>query len=201
MPDVISIFLPSVHQVLVAFEALLFGLFTMCMLCDQQPVLASGETKIARLKGGGLGAVTKINEVFGAGSFIRRLFPLPVLFPTSTRADILGYVPSAEFCVDDDNFDDGGTGVSIERNAVLAEDDGTGVFGSQGDEIVDSFLVQNETGSSGSECSDDDTRKPNQASEFSLSNDRPRPPRISNRHKSSQWAPGGSSMQMAQKPR
>jgi hypothetical protein len=45
---------------LLFFEALLFGLFTLCMLCDQYAVLSEGTTKIARLKGDHNGAVSKV---------------------------------------------------------------------------------------------------------------------------------------------
>ena len=37
---------------MVVMEAVLFGLFTMCMLCDQTAMLTTNETKIDRLKGG-----------------------------------------------------------------------------------------------------------------------------------------------------
>lgn len=64
-------------------EALLFGLFTVCMMCDQWEVVTTNLTHIDRLKGaqhhghdgyrqlpqhhGGAGARGAINEVFGTG--------------------------------------------------------------------------------------------------------------------------------------
>ena len=46
-------------------EAILFGLFTLCMLCDQCAILTTNETKIDRLKGERHAAPTVVNEIFG----------------------------------------------------------------------------------------------------------------------------------------
>jgi hypothetical protein len=48
-------------------EAILFGLFTSCMICDQAGVVASNMTHIDRLKGGDVAAnaISGIIEVFG----------------------------------------------------------------------------------------------------------------------------------------
>lgn len=52
-----------------AVEALLFGLFTSCMICDQAGVVASNMTHIDRLKGdAAANAVSGIIEVFGLSS-------------------------------------------------------------------------------------------------------------------------------------
>jgi hypothetical protein len=73
---------PFVMMVFLAIEALLFGLFTMCMLCDQYGTVFSSMTQIERLKaenggGGSLGGgghktrstVELLSEVFGGESF------------------------------------------------------------------------------------------------------------------------------------
>ncbi len=101
-------------------EALLFGLFTMCMMCDQWDVVMTNLTHIDRLKGHDTlqhRVQAGINEVFGtgrsmsssspslphhngtsAGTNYRRGFhytwlsPLhKVCFPESVRDDIFGY--------------------------------------------------------------------------------------------------------------
>jgi hypothetical protein len=47
-------------------EAILFGLFTSCMICDQAGVVASNMTHIDRLKGdAAASAISGIIEVFG----------------------------------------------------------------------------------------------------------------------------------------
>jgi len=99
-------------------EALLFGLFTMCMMCDQWDVVMTNLTHIDRLKGHDTlqhRVQAGINEVFGTGRSMtssssalphhhhhhgnyRRGFhftwlsPLhKVCFPESVRDDIFGY--------------------------------------------------------------------------------------------------------------
>ncbi|RQM28775.1 hypothetical protein B5M09_006781 [Aphanomyces astaci] len=55
------------HVVCLCMEAVLFGLFTMCMMCDQYSVITTGTTQIDRLKGEtseNLG----VREVFGGTS-------------------------------------------------------------------------------------------------------------------------------------
>jgi hypothetical protein len=77
-------------------EALLFGLFTLCMMFDQYSVVASHQTKIDRLKGHKHEAVEDFNEVFGSSNKVRFswewLFPKPVEFPEDCRAQIFGYI-------------------------------------------------------------------------------------------------------------
>jgi len=69
-------------------EAILFGLFTMCMMCDQWSVVLTSATKIDRLKNEKNGvSQTKrdvcmnLNEVFGG----EPRFSLTWLFPTEVR--------------------------------------------------------------------------------------------------------------------
>jgi hypothetical protein len=79
-------------------EAVLFGLFTCCMMVDQWDVVASNMTHIDRLKGevmAQLERVPGVTEVFGHG---RRGFRLDwlspfarVCFPPSLRDEIMGY--------------------------------------------------------------------------------------------------------------
>ena len=61
------------------------------MLCDQYPLLVSGDTKVARLKGVRHGQASFVSEVFGEGNRARRLLPLSVEFPPSLRPHILGF--------------------------------------------------------------------------------------------------------------
>ena len=93
-------------------EALLFGLFTLCMMFDQWDVVMTNLTHIDRLKGedyyntqmnGHARNLVKIrqgvNEVFGTGGLLTRkgfhvtwLSPFHrVCYPESVRDDILGY--------------------------------------------------------------------------------------------------------------
>eukprot|EP00617_Octactis_speculum_P028079 CAMPEP_0185753222 /NCGR_PEP_ID=MMETSP1174-20130828/11949_1 /TAXON_ID=35687 /ORGANISM="Dictyocha speculum, Strain CCMP1381" /LENGTH=125 /DNA_ID=CAMNT_0028430963 /DNA_START=103 /DNA_END=480 /DNA_ORIENTATION=+ len=83
---------------LVILEAILFGLFTLCMLCDQCNVLTSNETKIDRLKGEKHQQPTVVNEIFGSVSDRGRictclvwLLPFKVSFPRDMRDEVLGF--------------------------------------------------------------------------------------------------------------
>ena len=79
--------------VIVAISAVLFGLFTSCMLCDQWTVLSTNVAKIDRLKGTTT-SVSEINEVFGGKTRhfqLHWLLPTPVTFPSSVLDDVLGY--------------------------------------------------------------------------------------------------------------
>jgi len=81
-------------------EAILFGMFTSCMMCDQMDVVRSKITHIDRFKGaevgGGLSGVT---EVFGTGnrgvnSRFRADWLSPfvrVCFPSSVQDEIMGF--------------------------------------------------------------------------------------------------------------
>lgn len=86
-------------------EAVLFGMFTSCMMFDQSDVIASKMTHIDRLKGGGEVGVASLGgvaEVFGVGTRgghgnssrfrLDWLSPFAqVCFPPSVRDDIMGF--------------------------------------------------------------------------------------------------------------
>lgn len=71
-------------MVFLVLEAVLFGLFTMCMMCDQYSVITTGATQIDRFKGevaDNLG----IREVFGGlnSKFsIDWILPVNIWFPS-----------------------------------------------------------------------------------------------------------------------
>ncbi|ETW00567.1 hypothetical protein, variant [Aphanomyces invadans] len=81
------------HVVCLCMEAVLFGLFTMCMMCDQYSVITTGTTQIDRLKGEtseNLG----VREVFGGSSSkpsLHWLLPVNISFPESIKEQLLGY--------------------------------------------------------------------------------------------------------------
>lgn len=81
------------HLICLISEAILFGMFTSCMMCDQWSVIRSGTTQIDRLKG----EVTEnlgIQEVFGGKNKQFSwdwLLPISIWFPASLRMSILGY--------------------------------------------------------------------------------------------------------------
>lgn len=94
----------GVLTALVLLEAVLFGLFTMCMLCDQCSVLTTNETKIDRLKGEKHLMPTAVNEVFGSASskglcctWLKWLLPFPVTFPESIKGQVLGFELPSRF--------------------------------------------------------------------------------------------------------
>jgi len=68
-------------------EAILFGLFTMCMMCDQWSVVLTSTTQIDRLKSSDKSSVSKrsicdnLNEVFGG----EPKFSLHWLLPTAVK--------------------------------------------------------------------------------------------------------------------
>jgi len=84
-------------------EAVLFGLFTSCMMCDQASVVTSNMTHIDRLKGDAAGtAVSGHIEVFGLnikressdGTKFRPDWLSPfaqVCFPSSLQEEIMGF--------------------------------------------------------------------------------------------------------------
>jgi len=83
--------------ILVVLEGILFGLFTLCMLCDQSAMLKFNETKIDRLKGekhhpSNPSGVVAVSEVFGSGSLVRRLLPLRVVFPPKIQDEVFGFI-------------------------------------------------------------------------------------------------------------
>lgn len=74
----------ALRVVFLVLEAVLFGLFTMCMMCDQYSVITTGATQIDRLKGE-VGDSLGIREVFGgsSGGFaLHWLLPVRIWFPT-----------------------------------------------------------------------------------------------------------------------
>lgn len=82
-------------------EAVLFGLFTCCMMVDQWDVVMSNMTHIDRLKGEVMAQMERVPgvmEVFGAGRRGLTHFRLDwlspfaqVCFPPSLRDEIMGY--------------------------------------------------------------------------------------------------------------
>lgn len=95
-------------------EALLFCMFTTCMLVDQSEVISSKMTHIDRLKGGtemGVPSLDGVAEVFGVGSGNTNsagfrcdwLSPFAkVCFPPSVRDDIMGFCrPCGSLCSSD----------------------------------------------------------------------------------------------------
>ncbi|CAM9470893.1 unnamed protein product [Phaeothamnion confervicola] len=76
------------------FVALLFGLFTMCMLLDQCASVQTNSTKIDRLKGEAHAASLDANEVFGGSDRKCQphwLCPAPAVYPLELEDEILGY--------------------------------------------------------------------------------------------------------------
>lgn len=88
----------AIHSILLVVEAVLFGFFTLCMMCDQYSVISTGATQIDRLKGE-VNESLGIHEVFG-GSDDRFawhwLFPAQIWFPSSMKDAILGYALETE---------------------------------------------------------------------------------------------------------
>ncbi|CAB9514350.1 Palmitoyltransferase ZDHHC7 [Seminavis robusta] len=99
-------------------EAVLFGMFTSCMMVDQSDVISSKMTHIDRLKGGGDVGVPSLGgvaEVFGVGprggghggnsSRFRFDWFSPfakVIFPPNVRDDIMGFCrPCSKVCSTD----------------------------------------------------------------------------------------------------
>ena len=84
--------------IFLVIEAVLFGLFTCCMMLDQYTVVSTNTTAIDRLKGEyhklSRAATHEVNEVFGGKDRRFRLdwfLPVPVAFPRSLAFEILGY--------------------------------------------------------------------------------------------------------------
>ncbi|CAM9921994.1 unnamed protein product [Discosporangium mesarthrocarpum] len=75
--------------------ALLFGLFTACMACDQCSLVGSQQTKIDRLKGEFHETSLDVNEVFGgtgAGCRLHWALPVPMVIPPGkVGALMMGY--------------------------------------------------------------------------------------------------------------
>mmetsp|Transcript_6071 Transcript_6071/g.18308 ORF Transcript_6071/g.18308 Transcript_6071/m.18308 type:complete len:327 (-) Transcript_6071:294-1274(-) len=84
----------TVSALVVGMCAVLFGLFTSCMLCDQWTVLSTNIAKIDRLKGEALSVSSEVNEVFGGrsrGLHLHWFLPIAVHFPKSVHDDVMGF--------------------------------------------------------------------------------------------------------------
>lgn len=94
----------AIRVVLLVLEAVLFGLFTLCMMCDQYSVITTGTTQIDRLKGE-VSENLGIREVFGGSSSrfsIYWLLPVNIWFPSSVKDQLLGYVLEEDIILSDD---------------------------------------------------------------------------------------------------
>lgn len=89
----------SNQNILVVFlliEAVLFGLFTLCMMGDQSTVLFTNQTQIDKLKGYKHEGTPEFNEVFGGSSEVQFsyewLLPFPLKLPEGNlREKLLGF--------------------------------------------------------------------------------------------------------------
>ncbi|TYZ68840.1 hypothetical protein PybrP1_011541 [[Pythium] brassicae (nom. inval.)] len=100
---------------MLVLEAVLFGLFTLCMMCDQYSVITTGATQIDRLKGE-VGDSLGVREVFGGASqgfSLNWLLPVSIWFPTSLKNQILGYILESELAGTEDE--------ATETDSFLAE--------------------------------------------------------------------------------
>ena len=106
----------GVGALVVGTCAVLFGLFTSCMLCDQYSVLSTNVAKIDRLKNQ-LTTVSEINEVFGGrsrGFHLHWLLPIAPHFPDSVKDDVFGFrVP------DDSSSPGSGSGADGNHDPLL----------------------------------------------------------------------------------
>lgn len=87
------------HSVLLLVEAVLFGLFTLCMMCDQYSVITTGNTQIDRLKGEESTDNMGIIEVFGGTTnrfSLDWILPVQIWFPASVKSKVLGYAMESE---------------------------------------------------------------------------------------------------------
>ena len=94
----------AIRVVFLVLESMLFGLFTVCMMCDQYSVITTGATQIDRLKGD-YSQNFGVREVFGGAdtSFsIDWLLPINIWFPKTEQVRLLGYVLASDQ-MDDDN--------------------------------------------------------------------------------------------------
>ncbi|KAJ0399599.1 hypothetical protein P43SY_008918 [Pythium insidiosum] len=94
----------ALRVIFLVVEAVLFGLFTLCMMCDQYSVILTGTTQIDRLKGE-VSESLGIREVFGGASSkfsYQWLLPGDVWFPASVKLQLLGYVLEDELATSDD---------------------------------------------------------------------------------------------------
>ena len=96
----------AIKTMFLFIEALLFGLFTLCMLCDQISVVTTNTTSIDRLKGD-VGSERStwenLSEVFGGDKLGFRphwLLPIPAFLPQTARNHALGFVCKVELDLD-----------------------------------------------------------------------------------------------------
>ena len=99
-------------------EAILFALFTLCMLGDQISSISMGSTQIDRLKKTKFKQQTEINEVFGSPAAVYCawdwLYPFPLKYPNADiKSTVLGYV------VDGDGTGAGGSGAAGEDDPLM----------------------------------------------------------------------------------
>lgn len=86
------------HHLLVIFlviEAILFGLFTMCMIGDQWTTISSNQTQIDRLKNTKYQYQEEVNEVCGSPSHVNFswswFLPIAVKFSDDLKHRIYGF--------------------------------------------------------------------------------------------------------------
>ncbi|RLN47827.1 hypothetical protein BBJ28_00001743 [Nothophytophthora sp. Chile5] len=94
----------AIRVVCLVLEAVLFGLFTMCMMCDQYSVITTGTTQIDRLKGE-VAENLGLREVFGGSDkkfSLHWLLPVNIWFPSSVKNQVLGYVLEHELVFSED---------------------------------------------------------------------------------------------------
>jgi len=82
-------------SVFLLVEAVLFGLFTLCMKGDQISVVTTNQTQIDKLKNHRHEVLVEYNEVFGCTSDTKFhplwLIPIPAALPDGVRERLLGY--------------------------------------------------------------------------------------------------------------
>ena len=82
--------------IVLVIECMLFGLFTLCMTCDQFTTITQERSKIQRLRGDKVdasdtGVVTKLAEVFGGTTLsLAWLLPITPAISSSTLGYVLG---------------------------------------------------------------------------------------------------------------
>lgn len=92
--------LAALHLVMVLVLAMLFGLFTFCMVCEQVTTISTNQTTIDRMQGGNSeansrSALENMTEVFGGkGMSIWWLLPTDPFFPD--RELVYGYIVDEE---------------------------------------------------------------------------------------------------------
>jgi hypothetical protein len=145
--------------IFLVIEAVLFGLFTCCMMLDQYTVVSTNTTSIDRLKGEYHGLNHDVNEVFGGKDGRFRLdwfLPVPAAFPSSLASDILGYrLDDADAGARDRDEEEGILMVDRRRSldrggdAAVAMAAGGGGLASGGAVGVSSSVVSRERGRGG----------------------------------------------------